>query len=301
MDLEVVAALWGDRKGVARACLDPDDEASAHERLCEALEARVGHVCPFGEPRGADPAVSGLACRMEHVRYDLRRGPVWHARARGEPQYNIIRDPAGRGRGGYKYKRRGAPAMGGGPAGWRSDFEGVAYRYYDLRMNVAPLFSGRREAVAAWHDTIRWWIEPTIRVRFVEAGPEYWLVVGADSRRPEGNVSLFRSMPMSENYERFKRGCGGEAYLRLGTHEVRGLAGSKDDDVCSCGHEGEDHGDDESCLVEGCACARFETVRVTLLHKKKAVTDIAFLPVGSIRDDSLAWNCACAHRLLPGP
>jgi len=177
----------------------------------------------------------------------------------------------------------------------------VAYRYYDLRMNVAPLFSGRREAVAAWHDTIRWWIEPTIRVRFVEAGHEYWFVMGADSRRPARNASFFRAMPVSENYERFKRGCGGEAYLRLGTHERRGLAGSRDDDVCSCGHEGEDHGGggdgDESCHVEGCACGRFETVRVTLLHKKKAVTDIAFLPVESIREDSLAWNCACAHRL----
>ena len=90
--------------------------------------------------------------------------------------------------------------MGTARTRWTSDFVGVAYRYYDLRMNVAPLFSTRKEAVAAWHDTIRWWIDPTIRVRFIEAGGEYWFAMGAESRRPEQNVAFFRTMPMSENY-----------------------------------------------------------------------------------------------------
>ncbi len=179
---------------------------------------------------------------------------------------------------------------------WTSDFVGVAYRYYDLRMNVAPLFENRKEAVAAWHDTIRWWIDPTIRVRFIEAGDVYWFAMGADSKKPEQNASFFRTMPMSENYERFKRGCGGEAYVRLGMYEKKSLSESKDDDVCECGHEGEDHEGDE-CLMDDCKCESFETVRVTLLHKKKTVGDIAFLDVEAAREDSLAWNCMCAHRL----
>jgi len=73
---------------------------------------------------------------------------------------------------------------------WFTDFLGVAYRYYDLRMNVVPLFSERKEAVELWHGSIRWWIDPTIRVRFVETDDKYWFVMGADS------VSLSVSLSM---------------------------------------------------------------------------------------------------------
>jgi hypothetical protein len=33
------------------------------------------------------------------------------------------------------------------PIPWFDDFVGVAYRYYDLRMNVVPLFTDRKEAL----------------------------------------------------------------------------------------------------------------------------------------------------------
>lgn len=191
-----------------------------------------------------------------------------------------------------------------GRIAWDSDFVGLAYRYYDLRMNVAPLFDSRKKAVEVWHDTIKWWIDPTIRLRFVEDGKLYWFVMGAESKRPESSTAFFRSMPFSDNYERFKRGNGGEAYLRLGMYAKKRLGDVKDDAVCECGHEAEDHGDGESkdkdapsdCFFEGCGCTEFETFQVTLLHKKKTITDIAFLSLDDAKNDALAWNCMCRHR-----
>ena len=38
---------------------------------------------------------------------------------------------------------------------WYDDFVGVAYRYYDLRMNVVPLFTDRKEAASLWHSGIK--------------------------------------------------------------------------------------------------------------------------------------------------
>lgn len=188
---------------------------------------------------------------------------------------------------------------------WSSDFLGLGYRYYDLRMNVAPLFENRKRAVGVWHDVIRWWIDPTIRLRFIEDKESYWFVIAAESKRPESNVAFFHSMPLSKHYERFKSGIEGEAYLRLGMYARKYLDKAKDDDVCECGHEAEDHGDGahddleatEACFVSECECKKFETVQITLLHKKKTITDIVFMGKDDARDDALAWNCMCVHKL----
>jgi len=37
---------------------------------------------------------------------------------------------------------------------WFNDFIGVAYRYYEIRMNVVPLFSDLKVARKFWMDTI---------------------------------------------------------------------------------------------------------------------------------------------------
>ena len=182
---------------------------------------------------------------------------------------------------------------------WFSDFLGVAYRYYDLRMNVVPLFSDRKEAVELWHDTIHWWLDSTIKVRFVETDDKYWFVMGADSKKPENNISFFKELPKSEHYERFKKGHGGEAYLRLGTFAKKFKDDVKDDAVCNCGHAKEDHSeekDNDECLYEDCECKKFESFQVTLLKKKKTITDIKFLQEDEVKDDSLAWNCLYINK-----
>ena len=118
---------------------------------------------------------------------------------------------------------------------------GVAYRYYDLRMNVVPLFSDRKEASGIWHDTIHWWLDSTIKIRFVEIDDEYWIIIGSDSQHPESNMSFFKVLQKSENYERFKKGHGGEAYLRLGIYTKKSREDVKNDALCDCGHAAEDH------------------------------------------------------------
>ena len=43
------------------------------------------------------------------------------------------------------------------PFQWFDDFAGVAYRYYDLRMNLVPLFHDFKRARIFWLETIKWW------------------------------------------------------------------------------------------------------------------------------------------------
>ena len=182
---------------------------------------------------------------------------------------------------------------------WFSDFVGVAYRYYDLRMNVVPLFTDRKESTSLWNDTIHWWVDPTIKIRFVEMENDYWFIMGSDSQKPNTNLSFFKMLPKSENYERFKKGHGGEAYLRLGVYTKKTLDNAKKDHVCDCGHEARDHdeNDEDSCLYNDCNCKKFSSFQVNLLKRKKTITDIEFLEEKDVKDDPLVWNCFNANKL----
>ncbi len=182
---------------------------------------------------------------------------------------------------------------------WFDDFLGVAYRYYDLRMNVVPLFSERKQAANVWHETMHWWHDHTIKIRFVETDDKYWFVLGGESSKPQANKYFFKILDKSPNYERFKKGHGGEAYLRLGTYTKKFKKDVKDDAVCDCGHVKEDHDDEadhDDCLVEDCKCMKFESFQVNLLKKKKTITDIKFLKEKEVKDDPLTWNCLYVNK-----
>ena len=139
---------------------------------------------------------------------------------------------------------------------WIDNFLGVGYRFFDLRMNVFPIFSDKKQAIQIWEDLIKWWVDPSIKIRFVEVGDDYWFVMGGDSPFPESNKSFFKVLKKSEHYERFKKGNEGQAYLRMGIFREK----------------------DKSSPV-------------TLFKKKKIVTDIKFLKENEVKDDLLAWNC----------
>jgi len=68
------------------------------------------------------------------------------------------------------------------PIPWFDSFLGVAYRYYEIRMNVVPLFSDLKIARKFWMDTMHWWNDHSIKIRFVETGDTYWFIMGAESR-----------------------------------------------------------------------------------------------------------------------
>ena len=185
------------------------------------------------------------------------------------------------------------------PIQWFDSFIGVAYRYYEIRMNVVPLFSDLKKAQNFWRETAHWWNDHSIKIRFVETGDTYWFIMGAESRNPKDNKFLFKVLSKSPNYDRFKKGHEGSAHLRLGTHSIKFKKNVKDDAKCNCGHIKEDHEegkDDDSCLFERCDCKKFETFQLNFLKKKKTVTDIKFLTEAEIKDDVLAWNCFSVNK-----
>ena len=183
---------------------------------------------------------------------------------------------------------------------WFDDFMGVAYRYYDLRMNVVPLLTDRKQSASLWHDTINWWVDPSIKIRFVEIGDKYWFILGSDSQKPDTNLSFFKVLHKSENYERFKKGHGGEAYLRLGVYAKKTLSDVKKSALCNCSHEARDHdeGDNDVCLYNSCDCKKFASFQVNLLKRKKTITDILYLEEKDVKDDPLAWNCLNKNKYV---
>jgi len=66
---------------------------------------------------------------------------------------------------------------------WFENFVGFAYRYFEIRMNVVPLFSDLKKAQIFWRETAHWWIAHSIKIRFVETGDTYWFIMGAESRQ----------------------------------------------------------------------------------------------------------------------
>ena len=185
------------------------------------------------------------------------------------------------------------------PIPWFDNFIGVAYRYYEIRMNVVPLFSDLKKAQIFWRETVHWWNDHSIKIRFVETGDTYWFIMGGESRQAKNNKLLFKVLSKSPHYDRFKKGHEGSAYLRLGTYSKKFKKDVKNDAKCNCGHIKEDHeeGDsNDSCLFEECDCRKFETFQVNLLKKKKTVSDIKFLTEAEVKDDVLAWNCFSVNK-----
>ena len=185
------------------------------------------------------------------------------------------------------------------PISWFDNFVGIAYRYYDLRMNLIPLFGDFKKAQAFWRETIKWWNDHSIKIRFVETGDTYWFIMGAESRDTKNNRFLFKVLSKSSHYDRFKKGQEGTAYLRLGTYSKKSKKDVKDDAKCNCGHIKEDHEegkDNDSCLFEDCDCRKFETFQINMLKKKKTVTNIKFLTEAEVKDDVLAWNCFSVNK-----
>ena len=181
---------------------------------------------------------------------------------------------------------------------WFDDFVGFAYRYYDLRMNVVPLLTDRKQSTSLWHDVIHWWVDPSIKIRFVETGDDYWFILGSDSQKPATNLSFFKVLPKSEHYERFKKGHGGEAYLRLGVYKKQTLDDAKKNAMCACNHEAQDHdeGDGDVCLYNDCNCKKFSSFQVNLSKRKKTISDIKFLDEKNVKDDPLTWNCLNVNK-----
>ncbi|MGH9992130.1 MAG: hypothetical protein ACREAZ_05730 [Nitrososphaera sp.] len=149
------------------------------------------------------------------------------------------------------------------PAVWFKDFVGVGYRYHDVYMNVFPLFEDKMFAFRLWKNTVEWWPDDKIKLRFVEDGGHYWFVLYGGSSYSRDNTGFVRRMPVSENYERFKAGYEKKAILRFGIYRKNGK---------------KKKGDGSNFDLE-------------ILKKSKSVYDIAFVRYSQLTPGSVEWKC----------
>jgi hypothetical protein len=151
--------------------------------------------------------------------------------------------------------------MSNRPITWFNGFVGVGYRYYDIYMNVFPLFEDKKYAFKLWKKTIDWWPDDQIKLRFVEEDSNYWFILYGGSEYKDDNTGFIKNVPSSKNYQRFKEGYEKKAILRFGIYKKRNK-----------------EGDEEKYNLE-------------LLKKSKLVYDIKFLQYSDIPIESIEWQC----------
>ena len=106
------------------------------------------------------------------------------------------------------------------PISWYSTFIGVGYRYQDVYMNIFPLFEDKRDAIKLWKKAVDWWPDDKIMLTFVEAETKYWFILYCKSSLLDQNLGFVKSIPMSENYKKFKHGVEKIALLRFGIYKT---------------------------------------------------------------------------------
>lgn len=180
---------------------------------------------------------------------------------------------------------------------WFTSFLGIAYRYFDVKMNIVILLSNINYSKSVWNKTVNKWLDNSIKIRFVEYQTKYWFIMsGYDNL---GTITTFyKILPRSYNYDRFKLNCNNEAYIKFGTYTPKYRSESKSDDICNCTHTLQNHDyKSDACTSLPCGCTKFMTFQIMLLKKKKTITDIKFLTYDEIKTDSIVWNCFYVRNL----
>lgn len=88
-------------------------------------------------------------------------------------------------------------------------------------MNIFPLFESKREAFDIWKKTVNWWPDDMIVLTFVETESKYWFILYCKSPVLERNLGFVKSVPMSQNYQKFKQGVEKIAILRFGIYRAK--------------------------------------------------------------------------------
>ena len=163
-------------------------------------------------------------------------------------------------------------AVSSKPISWFGDFIGVGYRYHDIYMNVIPLFEDKMPAYRLWKKTVNWWPDDKIKLRFVEQGDSYWLIIYGGSTYKGDNTGFVKKVKASDNYTRFKTGYEKKAILRFGIYKESPK--KKDDDGDGGGG--------------GSSSRKYD---LEILKKSKSVYDIAFLKYEELSPESIEWQC----------
>jgi hypothetical protein len=134
-------------------------------------------------------------------------------------------------------------------------------------MNVFPIFEDKRYASKLWDETIRWWPDDEIRLRFVERGMEnnYWFILYNTAQHMDENTGFTKKLQLSDNFHRFKVGYEKQAILRFGIYNEKPKKEGKDEDKKNFGLE--------------------------LLKKHKTVYDIQFIDFSNLSEHSIEMEC----------
>lgn len=180
---------------------------------------------------------------------------------------------------------------------WFTNFLGIAYRYFDIRMNVILLFSNNEDCKNTWNRIMNQCDENEIKIRFVENQNHYWFIMTLYNNTK--NVTFYKDFLSSHHYNRFKTNYDGKIYLRFGTYKQKYQHESKYNDICNCNHIMEKHDYNKGCKITTCVCTKFVTFQITLIKKKKVISDVKFLKtLNDVKKDSIAWNCLYYNNII---
>ena len=98
---------------------------------------------------------------------------------------------------------------------WFDDFLGLGYHLYDVRPVVFILLDQRRKVASTWNNTLKYFPDDEIKVRFIERGERYEFVLYCHSRILQGTWVFFKSLNNSVHYRQFKEDYDGAAILKL--------------------------------------------------------------------------------------
>jgi hypothetical protein len=96
-------------------------------------------------------------------------------------------------------------------------------------MNIFPLFENKRDAFKLWKKTVNWWPDDKIMLTFVEAETKYWFILYCKSSVLDQNLGFVKSIPMSQNYQKFKDGVEKTAILRFGIYKTKESKARRED------------------------------------------------------------------------
>lgn len=96
-------------------------------------------------------------------------------------------------------------------------------------MNIFPLFENKRDAFKLWKKTVNWWPDDKIMLTFVEAETKYWFILYCKSSVLDQSLGFVKSIPMSQNYQKFKHGVEKTAILRFGIYKTKESKARRED------------------------------------------------------------------------
>jgi hypothetical protein len=133
-------------------------------------------------------------------------------------------------------------------------------------MNVFPIFQDRNYASKLWDNTVHWWPDDEIRLRFVEEEfrSNYWFMLYNTAQHIDERTGFAKKLQLSDNYQRFKVGYEKQVILRFGVYKENLKKDKKEKDK--------------------------KNFDLELLKKHKMIYDIQFMDFSNLSADSIEMS-----------